>query len=160
MGQGSRRVAFQNGAAALKDDGAGVVGGVDEMDGAAGDLRAVVEHRLMDALAIETRPSEGGEKRGVNVHRLAGPFRGDFQQGQPTGQADQSDAHFIAPAKYAFAELRDIGEFFPLDDFRLQARVFGAIDSGDSGLGGDDQENLCAEFAGVDAVDEILQGSP
>ena len=72
--------------------GPAVVGVIDEVDGAAAELAAVVEDGLVDAAARRAAAAEAGEQGGVDVHHPVGPGRGDRQQAEPAGQADQVDA--------------------------------------------------------------------
>ena len=60
-GEGVRGVALLDGDGALENDGTAVGLDPDEVDGAAGDLAAVVEDRLVDVVSPHVRAAEGGE---------------------------------------------------------------------------------------------------
>ncbi len=135
MGEGFWGVVVENGASSLKNDGPGVVGGVDEMDGAPADFCAMVKDGLMDALAVKARAAEGGEQRRVNVHHLPPPLLGEMKETKPTGQAHEIGARFIAKLEDTSGEFRRTGEFLSFNDFRAQPRRFGAIDTRDSRFG-------------------------
>ena len=66
-----RRVGLFDRDGDLQDDGAGVIAGVHEMHGAAGDLCAVIQHRLVDMMPVHPLTAEGGQQGGVDVHHPA-----------------------------------------------------------------------------------------
>ena len=85
----SARVVFQHGHGALLDDRAGVVVVIGEVDRAAADLHARLDHRLVDLRAIIALAAEGGDQRGVDVDHAALIIGRNVEQGQEAGQDDQ-----------------------------------------------------------------------
>src|SRR5262249_9791512 len=58
-----RRVVVEDRNRSLQDDGAVVVLVVREVDRAAGDLRSVGQHRLVNVMAVIAVAAEGGDQR-------------------------------------------------------------------------------------------------
>src|SRR5690348_13819926 len=104
MGEGFGADVFQYRAGALDDDGAVVVGAIDEMDGAAADFAAVGEDGFMDTAAVHAFSAEAGEQRGVDVHHAAMPLGGDVEQTEPAGQADEVHGRGVDELENSAAE--------------------------------------------------------
>ena len=76
----------------LPDDRTGVDPLIDEVQGATGDLGAVVQ-RLTDRM----KPGKGGKERGMNIHEspLVMPDESGGQEAHKTGQGDQINVRFL-----------------------------------------------------------------
>ena len=65
-----RRIAGQDGTGFLKDDWAGVIGLVSEVDGTAGDFATVVDDCVVNVHAVHTFATERRQQCGVNIDDL------------------------------------------------------------------------------------------
>ena len=74
------RVLVEDRARALQDDRAGVVLGVDEVNGAAADLATVRQDGFVHAPAVHAASTEGRQQRRVNVNDFARVFWGNVKQ--------------------------------------------------------------------------------
>ena len=103
-GKGLCGVVFFHDDGCLQNDRASVVAFIDEMYGAAGDFRAVVQHGLMGVEAVHPFAAKGGEEGGVDVHDPSGVSRhdgiGDFAH--VASEADQVGPCFAERGKKGF----------------------------------------------------------
>src|SRR5258707_4569380 len=85
-------VGIEDGDDGLQDDGAGVEIFVDEVDGASGELDAVVE-----GLLLRFEAGEGRQERRVNIEDALG--KGGYEEGgekaHVAGEADEIDFVFV-----------------------------------------------------------------
>src|SRR6266436_5830234 len=92
LGKGVLVVGVEDGDDGLQDDGAGVEIFVDEMDGAAGELDAVVE-----GLLLRFEAGEGRQERRVNIEDALG--KGGYEEGgekaHVAGEADEINFVFV-----------------------------------------------------------------
>ena len=120
-GEGFGGVGVEDGDGVLQDDDAVVYGLVDEVDGAAGDFRSVVE-----GLVLGVEAGEGGEQRWMDVEDAVG-------EGRDEGRRD--DAHVAGEADEVDVVVMELGDHFGV--------VIGALAAcGGDGEGGE------AEVAG------------
>ena len=151
-------IPIADGAAALEDDRAGVIGFIHEVNGAAADLAPLVQHRLMHFTAIHALAAERGKKGGMDVERSAGVTRWKFQEAEPSSQANQVHAGIVTQCKDTSAEADGIDMLAPIDHEMIDAMICRALQAFEPGPRTDDQAHLCAERPGVDCVQQILQG--
>jgi len=110
---------------------AAVVFAIHEMDRAAGDFAAVIQDRLVNARAIHSRPTEAGQKGGMDIHNFSGEFPGNLQKRKPAGQA-RPDRRGAA-RKNRRAEIRNVGELLRSISSQLRPAFFCALDAGNAG---------------------------
>lgn len=151
-GEGVGGVGFENGAGALEDNGAGVVGVVHKMHGAAGDFAAVVEDGLVDFGAEHALAAKAGKKRGMDVDDSPEPARRHFQQAKPAAHADQIDVGIIAERKDLLAEIGAILEGAAIDDEVHDLARRGAVQPFEPSARADDELDLKVELTGGDQV--------
>jgi hypothetical protein len=158
-GEGVGGVGGEDGAAVLQEDGAGVVGVVDLVDGAAGFGFVGGEDGGVDVVAEHALAAELGEKRGVDVEDAAGVGRGDGEQLQPAGEEDEVDAVAIAKLEDGGGEGLGGVEVLAFEDGEGDVGGEGAVEGGDAGAGGD-EEDVVPRLGGIAAleVDEVLEG--
>ena len=153
--EGLGRVALKNGDGTLNDDGTAVCAGIDEVDGAPGDLGAVVE-----GLFPRVEAGEGRQERGVDVEDAVG------EGVQETGL---DDAHEPGQHDGVRAVALDDADPFLLGrafEFGLEGGA-GKILRGDAGAAGalqdegildigQDADELGIQRPGVDGVEDGL----
>src|SRR5258707_13082415 len=92
VGKGVLVVGIEDGDDGLQDDGAGVEIFVDEVDGASGELDAVVE-----GLLLRFEAGEGRQERRVNIEDALG--KGGYEEGGEkahiAGEADEINFVFV-----------------------------------------------------------------
>ena len=153
--EGFGGVVLEDGNGALDDDGAAVGAGVDEVDGAAGDLAAVVEGLLPGVEA-----GEGGEKGGVDVENAAGEggeegglddaHEAGEDDGVGTGLADGLDVGILGGA----LELGLVGGGG--EEAGGDVVAAGALEDGCALDVGEDEDDLGVKVAGGDGVEDGL----
>ena len=121
LGEGLAGVVVLDGDSLLEDDDAVVYGFVDEVDGAAGDLRSVVQ-----GLVLGVESGEGGEQRGVDVEDAVG---------EGSHELRRYDAHVSSEAD-------------EVDTVLLEACDHLGVVDGTGDAGGWNAEGGKAEFAG------------
>lgn len=159
---GSKRigsVVVENGTGALEDDGAGIVGVVDEVDGAAGDFAAVIDDGLVDVVAEHPFAAEGGEEGGVDVHGAAEVAIGEVEEAEPAGEADEIDVGLVTEGENRAAEIFDGGIVAALDGVGGEIGGGGALEALQVWLGADDEGDVDVELIGAAEIDEVLQGA-
>lgn len=157
-GEGVGGVVVEDGAAVLDEDGAGVVGVVGEVDGAAGDLAAVVEDGLVDVVAVHALAAEAGEEGGVDVEDFALVVGWDDQEAEEAGEADEVGVGVAGGVEDGVGEGVFVGVLLAGQDVDGEVELFGALDAEAGGVGGDDGGDVGVELAGLGAFVEVLQG--
>ena len=155
-------VVFEDGDRLLPDDWAVVVLVVDEVDGAAGDADAGVEHGLVDVVAVHAGAAEGGDQRGVDVDDAAGEVGRHGGEFQEAGHGDVVDAGVAAGGEDGVAEGFVAGaaggEIAAANDCVWGCRLSSAkLKSAGFGDAGDDEADVDRQLAFGCEVDEILE---
>src|SRR5258708_36268333 len=132
LGKGVLVVGIEDGDDGLQDDGAGVEIFVDKVDGASGELDAVIE-----GLLLRFEAGEGRQERRVNIDDALG--KGGYEEGgekaHVAGEADEIDFVFV---EYG-GDLAGVGFAFKAfggDGARGNVAGGGALEAGGTGLGG------------------------
>lgn len=164
-GEGVGGVGGEDGDFLLEEDGAGVVGVVGEVDGAAGFFFAGGEDGLVDVVAVHafaavlSWAAAGGRKqRGVDVEDAAGEVVGDLPKGEEAGHECEVDAVVPEDVGDAFGEGFEGAGVFAGDDVDGEVEVLGALDAFAGGVAGDDAGDLGVEFFAGDDIGEVLEG--
>src|SRR5438876_2605586 len=89
---------------ALKNDGTVVVLVVGKVDGAAADLDAAGENRLVDALAVKALAAERRDQGRMNVQDAEAEILGDVNQLQEARHANEVGLRLAAEGEDALAE--------------------------------------------------------
>ena len=158
------RVVVEHGHRLLPDDRPVVVLVVDEVDRAAGDFHAGIEHGLMDAIAVHARAAERRNERRVNVHDAADEVVGHRRELQEARHRHVIDARLAARAEHGIAE-RLIAGRAGCEILRDAARrvgmpaCLGKLQSARLRRAGNDEANLDRQLILGRQFDEILQRS-
>lgn len=112
-GEGGFIVGVEDGDGALEDDDPVVEFFVDEVDGAAGDFRSIVE-----GLALGVEAGKSGQQGGVDVEDAVGEGADEFggEQAHVTGEAYEVDV-VVAEGGYDFGVVFGAGAAFGFDYF-------------------------------------------
>jgi hypothetical protein len=152
-----RRIVLPNGHGPLQYDGSMIVLIIREMNGAAADLYAVSQGRLMHVMAVVSFPTEGRDQRRMDIHHPAIKVIGDAKELKKPGQADQIDTRMTAALEYVLAEIFARGVIGSLNHGRWHAGALGTHQSEGIGVAGDNQVHLCRQTAVGDLVEQVLQ---
>ncbi len=133
MGQRIGGVIFQHGADPLKDDRAGIVTLIDEMNRASAELATLVDYRLMHPPAEHSLAAEIRQQGRMNVHHSPMKCRRYLKKRKPTGQADQVNFCIRADIENQPTKVLNIGVFLAIDDMAFQSCSPGPIDASDAG---------------------------
>ncbi len=115
-GEGGGGVGGEDGDFFLEEDGAGVVGVVGEVDGAAGFFFAGAEDGFVDVVAVHAFAAEFGEECGVDVHDAVGEIVGDFPESEEAGHEGEIDGVVSEVVGDGGGEIFEGGEIFSGDD--------------------------------------------
>jgi len=151
LGKGVLVVGIEDGNDGLQDDGAGIEIFVDEVDGASGELDAVVE-----GLLLRFEAGEGRQERRVNIEDALG--KGGYEEGgekaHVAGEADEINFVFV---EYG-GDLAVVGfafEAFGGDGARGNVAGGGAFEAGGAGLVANyDGDFGVGDAAGGDTIGE------
>ena len=163
-GRGRRRRRGPASGRQLEDDRAGVVGVVGKVDGAAGDLHAVIEHGLMHGQAVDTAlPEKAGISGQVDVQ---GRGRGS-RRGSPAARGTRR-ARRVRPHAPRIRSKTSAANASTVRPDRLVTTATGSSprprprlkDRPDLRPARHDLDDLGVERPGLDPVDEVLEGRP
>lgn len=160
-GEGVGGIVGEDGAGFLDEDGAVVVAVVGEVDGAAGDLAAVLEDSGVDVVAVHAGPAEGREQGRVDIEDAPLEVVGDLEEAEEASEDDEVSAVLAAGLEDGGGEGAEIGVVLAaeLEDGDLLVEVAGLCGLEGFGAGGDDQGEGGVEAAIGDAVGEVLEGT-
>jgi hypothetical protein len=139
-GEGVGVVGGEHGDGALQQDHAVVQVLIDKMDGASGQLDAVIE-----GLGLRVEAGKGGQERGVDVEDAVGKGGDELrrEEAHVAGQADEVDA-VGAEAGEDIAIVVGAGAAFGDEESGGQAEIAGGGEAGSVGDIGDDEGDLNA----------------
>lgn len=150
-------IAVENGSGALQDDRPVVEFIVGKVDGAAGDLHARGQGRLVDVVTVVALAAKGGDQRGVDVDHLVREIFRNGEQLQKAGQANQVGLCRPDTIEDRLAKSGPGAGFFFGDDNGGQPCPFCSLDALHAGVAGNDENDLRIEPAIANAIDEVLQ---
>ena len=144
----------------LPNDRAVVVLVVDEVNRAACHFRPVVEHRLMNVVAVHPRAAEGGDQRRVDVEHAAGEVVGHGGELQEPRHGNALGPCVAAGAEDGVA-VGFVGvEVFALDNLRGDAGALRVLKPARLCGTRHDQDDFDRELVLGHQVDEVLQRPP
>ncbi len=155
-GESFRRVGVENGHRGLQHDGSRVEVAVDEMNGGAAHL-----HAVLPRLVLRLEPGEGGQQRRVDVQDGVGKGGDEHraEKAHEAGQAHEADItgpKFLDEPAIVVLTTREIAM---AQAQRLDARVSRPIESGRIRPVGDDDGNARSQAPVGDGPDDRLQGA-
>ena len=158
VGEGFGGVVVEDGAGALKDDGAGVVAAVDEVDGAARQLAAVGEDGFVNFSAVHPAAAEAGEEGGVDVHGPAVIAGGEFEEAQPASEDNQVNLGLVHDGEDSIAKGGAGGVLLAVDHVGREVGFDGALGADEVGAGSDNGFDSRVKLSRGDPVEEVLEG--
>lgn len=161
-GEGLGGIAFLYGHALLDDDRAGIVVLVNEVDGAAGNLDAAIDRRLMYMAAVHAFAAEQRNKAWVDVHHTPAICADHVRRQYPhvTRETDEIGLVLVQNFYKARGILGVRRESFRTDLYRRDAVLASPIHSGGVALGTDHHCNTAVNPAVLARVYDRLEIAP